>query len=172
MARAQEPVLIQGKVVGADNAPVGAFTIRAYATGTSTEKPLAQTLTLANGSYSLPVSGSLKEVVLRSSKLSYFSIPPYQTIQLTLPKTEVPDIAAVHNYGQAVPVQDLLAAFSIRQKSVYTLTNYLTPSIREQTRKKIMAFDLESLPKSSVSPDTLMAIKEKFGLARDFENPR
>src|ERR1700686_3357333 len=102
---AQDSVAVEGKVIAtATKTPIGAFTVKAYPTESalntsafvsSANKPLAQTLTRADGTYSLPIPTILKAVILRFEKLSYFSVPPQQTVQLTPPKTTVPDVAAV-----------------------------------------------------------------------------
>jgi hypothetical protein len=172
---AQDSVAVEGKVIATTTkTPIGAFTVKAYPTeigsGTSTlvsssNKPLAQTLTRADGTYSLPISTTLKAVILRFEKLSYFSVPPQQTVQLTSPKTTVPDVAAVKNYGQTVSTHDLLDAFSIRQVSFNVITINLPPTEREDARKKSIEFDLDSLQKSGVDSGTIMAVKKKL-LAR------
>jgi hypothetical protein len=97
-------------------------------------------------------------------RLSYFLVPPQQTVQLTSPKTTVPDVAGVqYNCGETVSTQDLLDAFSIRQASVNAITRNLPPIERESARKKSVEFDLESLQKSAVADVTsILEVKKKF----------
>ena len=91
---AQESVAVEGKVIEtASKAPIGAFTVKAYQNETPTTpsasaspaiRPLAQTLTRTDGSYSLKIPTALKTVILQFEKLSYFSVPPRQIVTLPL----------------------------------------------------------------------------------------
>ena len=170
---AQDSVAVEGKVIATTTkTPIGAFTVKAYpaesapstsALVSSANKPLAQTLTRADGTYSLPISTTLKAVILRFEKLSYFSVPPQLTVQLTPPKTTVADVAAVkYNYGGTVSTQDVLDAFSIREASFNVMASNLPPTDREYARKKSVEFDIDSLQKSGVDSGTIMAVKKKF----------
>ena len=118
---AQNSVAVEGKVIEtASKTPIGAFTVKAYSTETPITpspsvspaiKPLAQTLTRADGSYSLKISTASKTVTLQFEKLSYFSVPPQQIVTLTSPKTTVPDVAAFkYSYGRTVSTHDVLDA--------------------------------------------------------------
>src|SRR5258708_40376037 len=79
---AQNSVAVEGKVIEtASKTPIGAVTVKAYSTETPITpspsvspaiKPLAQTLTRADGSYSLKISTAAKIVTLQLEKLSYF----------------------------------------------------------------------------------------------------
>lgn len=169
----QDSVAVDGKVIATENKmPIGAFTVKAYriesAARTSTlisrdNKALAQTLTRADGTYSLAISTSFKVVILRFEKLSYFSVPPQQTVTLTLPKTTVPDVAAVkYSYGKTVSTQDLVDAFYIREASFNAMTGNLPPPERENARKKSIKFDIDSLQKSGVDSEAIMVVKQKF----------
>jgi hypothetical protein len=169
---AQNSVLVEGKVIAATtDTPIGAFTVKAYptegASGTSTpvsssNKPLAQALTRADGTYSLPISTPLKTLILRFEKLSYYSVPPQQTVQLTSPKTTVPDVAVVkYSYGQTVSAHDIVAAFSIPQASFKAMTINLSPAEREKARRAFEV-DLDSLKKSGVDSGTITELKKKL----------
>jgi hypothetical protein len=168
----QDFVAVEGKVIATDNKmPIGAFSVKAYpieTPGTRTlisrdNKALAQTLTRADGTYSLTISTSFKVVILRFEKLSYFSVPPQQTVPLTLPKTTVPDVAAVkYSYGKTVSTQDLVDAFHIREASFNAMTGSLPPRERENARKKSIKFDIDSLQKSGVDSEAIMVVKQKF----------
>jgi hypothetical protein len=170
---AQESVAVEGKVIEtASKAPIGAFTVKAYqnepptspsASASPAIKPLAQTLTRTDGSYSLKIPTALKTVILQFEKLSYFSVPPRQIITLTSPKTTVPDVAAVkYSYGRTVSTHDVLDAFKIRDDSFNAMTIHLTPSERENARKKSIEFDIFSLQKAGVDPGTITAVKTKY----------
>jgi hypothetical protein len=174
-APGQGPVAVEGRVLAAiDKKPVGvgAFTVKAYpveaasnaSEGVSrTNKPLAQTLTLTDGTYSLSISTTVKAVVLRFEKLTYFPVPPQQTVQLTPPKTTVPDVAAVkYSYGQSVSTSDLVDALSIRQASFNHLAANLPLIERENARRKSLEVDLAGLQKAGVDSGTIMAVKEKL----------
>jgi hypothetical protein len=162
----QVPLAVEGRVVATINkTPVGAFTVKAYPVETvpGTNKPLAQTLTRADGTYSLPISTTLKEVVLRFEKLTYFSVPPQLIVPLTPPKTAVPDVAAVkYSYGQALSTSDLVDALSIRLDSFNRVNVNWTSIERENARKKSLEADLNSLQKAGVDSGTIMAVKEKL----------
>jgi len=170
---AQESVAVEGKVIEtASKAPIGAFTVKAYQNETPTTpsasaspaiKPLAQTLTRTDGSYSLKIPTALKTVILQFEKLSYFSVPPRQIVTLTSPKTTVPDVAAVkYSYGRTVSTHDVLDAFKIRDDSFNAMTIHLTPSERQNARKKSIEFDIFSLQKAGVDPGTITAVKTKY----------
>lgn len=170
---AQDSVAVEGKVIATTNkGPIGAFTVKAYppesVSGNGTlasipNKPIAQTLTRADGTYSLSVSTTLKAVMLRFEKLSYFSVPPQQTVQLTSPKTTVPDVAAVsYNSGQTISTHDLLDAFSIRQASFNAMTINLPPTERENARKASFEVDIASLQKAGVDSRMIIEAKKKF----------
>jgi hypothetical protein len=170
---AQDSVAVEGKVVDtASKNPIGAFTIKAYPTETPTTpgasvsaagKALAQTLTRADGTYSLTISTAFKTVIIQFEKLSYFSVPPQQTITLTSPKTTVPDVAAVkYSYGRTVSTHDVLDAFKIREESFNAMTIHLSPGERENARKKSIEFDISSLQKAGVDPGTITAVKTKY----------
>jgi hypothetical protein len=162
----QNSVVVEGKVLATTNkTPIGAFTVKAYLVENvpGADKPLAQTLTRADGTYSLPISTTLNEVVLRFEKLTYFSVPPQLTVALTPPKTTVPDVAAVkYSYGQAVSTSDLVDALSIRHDSFNMVNANWTPNERENARKKSLEADLNSLQKAGVDSRTIMAVKEKL----------
>jgi hypothetical protein len=169
----QDSVAVEGKVIATENKmPIGAFTVKAYsnesASGTSTlisrdNKALAQTLTRIDGTYSLTISTSFRVVILQFEKLSYFSVPPQQTVTLALPKTTVPDVAAVkYSYGKTVSTKDLIDAFHIREASFNAMTSNLPPPERENARKKSIQFDIDSLQKSGVDSGAIMAVKQKF----------
>jgi hypothetical protein len=169
---AEETTFVEGRVVAsATKSPIGAFTVKAYATGTESSstgpaakaKALAQTLTRVDGTYSLPVSVNLKEVILRFEKLSYFSVPPEQTVQLILPKTKVPDTVAVeYTYGQNVSAHDLREALLIREASINTILVNLPPQERQSVRNKLIESDLDNLRKSKVDPATILGMKKQF----------
>ena len=169
---AQDSVAVEGKVIEtASKAPIGAFTVKAYQNETPTPsasappaiKPLAQTLTRTDGSYSLKIPTALKTVILQFEKLSYFSVPPRQIVTLTSPKTTVPDVAAVkYSYGRTVSTHDVLDAFKIRDDSFNAMTIHLTPSERQNARKKSIEFDIFSLQKAGVDPGTITAVKTKY----------
>ena len=170
---AQDSVAVEGKVIAtAAKMPIGAFTVKAYPTDgapspstlvSRNNKALAQTLTRADGTYSLAIPTSFKEVILRFEKLSYFSVPPQQKVTLTPPKTTVPDVAAVkYSYGQTVSTHDLLDAFYIREASFNTIAANLPPAERENVRKKSIQFDIDSLQKSGVDSAAIMAVKKRF----------
>jgi hypothetical protein len=169
----QDSVAVEGKVIATTNKePIGAYTVKAYppenASGTSTvtptpNKPIAQTLTRADGTYSLSIAATLTAVTLRFEKLSYFSVPREQTVQLTSPKTAAPDVAAVkYNYGQTVSAHDLLDAFSIRQASHNAMTINLPPAERENARKASFEIDLKSLKTSGVDSGTITEVTKKL----------
>lgn len=168
---AQDSVAVEGKVVQTKTKePIGAFTVKAYPAQSASKKdtlafasnkPLAQTLTRADGTYSLPIPMKLETVILRFEKLSYFSVPPQQTVPLTTPKTTVPDVAAVkYNDAQTVSARDLLDAFSIREASIDAINGYLPATEREKARKKLVELDLISLQKSGVDSATIIAVKK------------
>jgi hypothetical protein len=170
---AQDSVAVEGKVIEtASKTPIGAFTVKAYPTETPVTpsasvspaiKPLAQTLTRADGSYSLKISTASKTVILQFEKLSYFSVPPQQIVMLTSPKTTVPDVAAFkYSYGRTVSTHDVLDAFKIREESFNAMTINLSPSERENARKKSIEFDIFSLQKAGVDPGTITAVKTKY----------
>lgn len=170
-AAAQDTATLEGKVVTSSAKNVGAFTVKAYAVGTDSGstspaargKAVAQTLTRADGSYSLSISGNLKVVLLRCEKLSYFSVPPEQTVPLILPKTTVPDVVAVeYSYGQNVSARDLREALSMRETSINKILVSLPAKERESARNKIIESDLESLRKSKVDPATILGMKNQF----------
>src|SRR5262249_21951765 len=128
-----------------------------------TNKPLTQTLTLANGTYSVSISAALKAVILRFEKLTYFAVPPQQIVQLTLPKTVVPDVVAVkYSYGRTVPTSDLVNALSIRQASFNEIAVNFSPIDRENAYRKSLELDFASLQRAGVDPTTIMAVKEKL----------
>jgi hypothetical protein len=162
----QNSVAVEGKVLAtADQKPVGAFTVKAYPVEAvpGPGKPLAQTLTRADGTYSLPISATLKKVVLRFEKLTYFSVPPQLKVLLTAPKTIVPDVAAVkYSYGQTVSTSDLVQALSMRQDSFNVININRTPVERENARRTLLEADLNSLQKAGVDSRTIMAVKEKL----------
>jgi hypothetical protein len=170
---AQDSVAVEGKVVetGSKN-PIGAFTVKAYQNETPTTpsasaspaiKPVVQTLTRADGSYSLKISTALKTVILQFEKLSYFSVPPQQIVTLISPKTTVPDVAAFkYSYGRTVSTHDVLDAFKIREQSFNAMTINLPPGERENARKKSFEFDIFSLQKAGVDPGTITAVKTKY----------
>lgn len=171
-APAQNSVAVEGKILDTTTKkPIGAFTVKAYPTATpstspnpqTSNKPLAQTLTRADGTYSLPIPTTLQTVVLKFEKLSYFSVPPQELVQVTPPKTTVPDVAAM-NYrrGQTLSTYDLLDAFSLREESFQMITNNLPPSEREKARKKSVEFDLNSLRETGVDSATLNIVKKKL----------
>lgn len=168
---AQDSVTVEGKVVqGPQKEPVGAFTVKAYPAQSASKKdmldltsnkPLAQTLTRANGTYELPIPMNLKTVILRFEKLSYFSVPPEQTVQLTAPKTTVPDVAAVKNTeAQTVSARDLRDAFSIRKDSFRLIHSNMPANEREKALRELLALDFTSLQKSGVNPATIIAVKK------------
>ena len=170
---AQDSVAVEGKVVEtASKTPIGAFTVKAYPTETPNTasasaspagKALAQTLTRADGTYSLTISPAFKTVILQFEKLAYFSVPPQQIITLTSPKTTVPDVAAVkYSYGRTVSAHDVLDAFKIREESFNAMTINLSPSERENARKKSIEFDIITLQKAGVDPGTITAVKTKY----------
>jgi hypothetical protein len=169
---AEETTIVEGRVVAsATKSPIGAFTVKVFATGTDSSptdpaakaKALAQTLTRVDGSYSLPIAANLKQVILRFEKLSYFSVPPEQSIQLISPKTKVPDVVAVeYTYGQNVSAHDLREALSIRETSIKAILADLPPQERESARNKLIESDLDSLRKSKVEPATILEIKKQF----------
>ena len=170
---AQDSVAVEGKVIEtATKTPIGAFTVRVYpaesastpsAFNSTASKALAQTLTRADGSYSLTISTAFKTVILQFEKLSYFSVPPQQIVTLAPPKTTVPDVAAVkYSYGRTVSTHDVLDAFKIREESFNALTINLTPSERESARKKSIEFDIFSLQKAGVDSGTITAVKTKY----------
>jgi len=170
---AENSVAVGGKVIlTTTKEPIGAFTIKAYPTESASnkgtpdrgvDKPLAQTLTRADGTYSLPIPARLKAVILRFEKLSYFSVPPQQTVQLIAPATIVPDVAAVkYTDAQTVSTRDLLDAFSIRDTSFNAMATNLPPTEREQARKKSVEVDLISLQKSGVDSVTIVELKKKL----------
>jgi hypothetical protein len=160
-APGQNSVAVEGKILATNKTPIGAFTVKAYPVDAASgeNKPLAQTLTRADGTYSIPISTTLKEVILRFEKLAYFSVPPQLTVALTPPKTTLPDVAAVkYSYGQAVSTSDLVDALSIRQNSMNTVNVNWTPI----ERRKSLEADLNSLQRAGVDSRTIMAVKEKF----------
>jgi hypothetical protein len=170
---AQDSVTVEGKVIETTNkAPIGAFTVKAYPTESApspsalvsiADKPLAQTLTRADGTYSLQISRTLTAVTLRFEKLSYFSVPPQYTVHLIVPKTTVPDVAAVkYNNGQTVSTHDLLDAFSIREESFNARTIDLSPSEREKARKAFFEVDFDSLQKAGVDSRIITEAKKKL----------
>ena len=172
-ALAQDSVAVEGKVIEtASKKPIGAFTVKAYPTDTPSTpsasvspaiKPLAQTLTRADGSYSLTISTAFKTVILQFEKLSYFSVPPQQIVPLTSPKTTVSDVAAVkYSYGRTVSTHDVLDAFKIREDSFNAITINMTPGEREKARKKSIEFDIFSLQKAGVDPGTITAVKTTY----------
>lgn len=170
---AQNSVAVEGKVIEtASKTPIGAFTVKAYSTETPITpspsvspaiKPLAQTLTRADGSYSLKISTASKTVTLQFEKLSYFSVPPQQIVTLTSPKTTVPDVAAFkYSYGRTVSTHDVLDAFKIREESFNAMTIDLTPGERENARRNSIQLDIFSLQKAGVDPGTITAVKTKY----------
>jgi hypothetical protein len=172
-APGQDSVAVEGKVLATiSKTPVGAFTVKAYlveAVSSTSEvvpganKPLAQTLTRADGTYSLPIPTTLKEVILRFEKLTYFSVPPQLTVPLTPLKTIVPDVAAVkYSYGRAVSTSDLVDALSIRRDSFNVINVNWPPIERENARRKFLEADLNSLQKAGVDSGTIMAVKKKL----------
>jgi hypothetical protein len=160
---AQDSVSIEGRVIATTTkTPIGAYTVKAYSTN-GPGKPLNQTLTRADGTYSLPIALSLKTVTLRFEKLSYFSIPLEETVQLASPKTTVPDVVAVkYSDGQTVSTHDLLDAFLVRQESIDAITTDLPAVERENARKKLIKVDVESLKKTGVDSRTIMEVEKKF----------
>jgi hypothetical protein len=170
---AQDSVAVEGKVIETTSKnPIGAFTVKAYPTETSATpsesvspaiKALAQTLTRADGSYSLNISTASQTVILQFEKLSFFSVPPQQIVTLTSPKTTVPDVAAFkYSYGRTVSTHDVLDAFKIREESFNAMTIDLAPGERENARKKSIQFDILSLQKAGVDPGTITAVKTKY----------
>ena len=168
-ALAQDSVAVEGKVIETTKkAGIGAFTVKAYSTespgtpGASVSrnsKPLAQTLTLADGTYSLTISAGFKAVILQFEKLSYFSVPQQQTVTLAPPKTAVPDVAGVkYGYGRIVATNDVLDAFQIREASF----NAMDPNLQPSERRKFIESDLESLKKAGVDSATIKAVQTKF----------
>jgi hypothetical protein len=170
---AQDSVAVEGKVIEtATKTPIGAFTVKAYPTESpsspsalvsTASKALAQTLTRADGTYSLTISTTFKTVILQFEKLSYFSVPPQQTVSLIPPKTTVPDVAAIkYSYGRTLSTHDVLDAFKIRAESFYAMAINLPPSERETARKKSIEYDILSLQKAGVDSETITAVKAKF----------
>jgi hypothetical protein len=166
---AQDSVAVEGKVVEtATKAGIGAFTVKAYPTESpgnpsalvsNTSKALAQTLTRADGTYSLTISTGVKAVILQFQRLSYFVVPPRQTVALTSPTTVAPDVAAVkYGYGQIVPTNDVLDAFKIREASF----NAMAPNSPPSERKKFIESDLDSLKKAGLDSATITAVQTKF----------
>jgi hypothetical protein len=166
---AADSVAVEGKVIETTKkAGIGAFTVKAYPTenpDTSSasvsrdSKPLAQTLTLADGTYSLTISAGVKAVILQFEKLSYFSVPSQQVVTFTPPKTTVPDVAAVkYGYGQIVSTHDVLDAFKIREASFNAMAANLLPS----ERKKFIESDIDSLKNAGVDSQTISAVKAQF----------
>jgi hypothetical protein len=172
---AEDSVAVEGKVIlSATGAGIGAFTVKAYRTespsspsaaASRTDRALAQTLTSDNGTYSLKIPTGINTVILQCEKVSYFSVPPQQTVALTPPKTSVPDVAAVkyeYGYGKSVSTQDVLKAFTIRQASFDAIAGTLPPSERESARRKFIESDILSLEKARVDSQTITAVKTKF----------
>jgi hypothetical protein len=167
---AQDSVAVEGKVVQTGTKePIGAFTVKAYPAQSAfrkdtlaltSNKPLAQTLTRADGTYSLPISTKLKTVLLSFEKLSYFSVPPEQTVQLIVPKTAVPDVVAVkYTDAQTVSTRDLRNALSIREASFKAINGNMPATERVNALKRLIELDLISLQKSGVDPVTIAAMK-------------
>ena len=168
---AQDSAAVEGKVLQTGTKdPIGAFTVKAYSAQSASkqnmlaltsEKPLAQTLTRADGTYSLPIPMKWKTVILRFEKLSYFSVPPEQTVQLTTPKTRVPDVAAVKDTdAQTVSARDLRNAWSIREASLDIINIELPATLREKAVQRLLERDFLSLEKSGVDRMTIMAAKK------------
>ena len=159
---AQDSVSVEGRVIAnTTKSPIGAFTVKAYSTDNAS-KPLNQTLTHADGTYSLPIAMPLKAITLRFEKLSYFSMPPQEIVQLTSPKTSVPDVVAVkYSYGQTISTNDLLVAFSIRRESIDAITTNLPAAERENARKKFIQVDIESLKKSALDVKTISEVEKR-----------
>ena len=102
-------------------------------------------------------------MVLRFEKLTYFPVPPQQIVQLTPPKTIVPDVVAVkYSYGRTVSTSDLVDALSIRQASFNEIAVDLSPIERENARRKSLEVDFASLQRAGVDSGTIMAVKEKL----------
>lgn len=170
VVRAESPVVVEGKVIEVTTKkPIGAFTVKAYAVSPSSgasalvstsDKPFAQTLTRIDGTYSLPIVPKTRAVALLFDKLSYFSVPPQQIVQLTSPKTQVPDVAAMkYSHGQTVVAQDLLDALSIREASFNMLASKLSPTERAEGYRKMIGSDLERIQKAGVDSETIIAVK-------------
>jgi hypothetical protein len=120
---------------------------------------LAQTLTLADGTYSLTIAAGFKAVILQFEKLSYFSVPSQQVVTFTPPKTTVADVAAVkYGYEQIVSTHDVLDAFKIREASFNAMAANLLPS----ERKKFIESDIDSLKNAGVDSQTISAVKAQF----------
>lgn len=162
---------VEGKIIAATNRePVGAFTVKAYLAnavankrvpGSKLGEPLAQTLTLSDGSYSLSIPMKFKTVLLRFEKLSYFSVPSQETVQLTPPKTTVSDVAAVkYTYGQTASLRDLLDAFAVREASFNAKTSNMSTTERANARKKSLQLDLDGLQESGVDTPMILTVKK------------
>lgn len=168
---AETSVAVEGKIIAVTTRePIGAFTVKAYLAKTAadtntpvskTDVPLAQTLTLSDGTYSLPIAMKHKTVLLRFEKLSYYSVPAQETVQLASPKTTVSDVAAIkYTYGKTVSLRDLLDAFALREASFNAKASNMSPAERENARKKSLQLDLDSLRKSGVDTSMILTVKK------------